>query len=215
MRNINNPISMISTPAINTIMYEDDKYILSQICSNRNGIFQTYYKFSSLSVKQIISKTNLPNRPKLFLKFVSKINIFLVLLGFIFSLRKIFLIASKKNMLPVAAFSIGAGGDIGNLYIYNSVGFYRLTFLSTGSLKKAILKASENLINQKLYAIVKIDSPIIRYLSQLGFSQASKDKTYRFLRRTRPLAFSPFRIIVWKFMAQNYQALYLHLETLK
>ena len=118
-------------------------------------------------------------------------------------------------MLPVAAFSIGAGGDIGNLYIYNSVGFYRLTFLSTGSLKKAILKASENLINQKLYAIVKIDSPIIRYLSQLGFSQASKDKTYRFLRRTRPLAFSPFRIIVWKFMAQNYQALYLHLETLK
>jgi hypothetical protein len=194
--------------------YEDYHFILCDLISNYKGRIRANYVFANLSVSQIVKQVNLSNKSRLVQLFASSMIVPIVFLGSTFFKQKSYILKAEGGTQPIAAFSIGISGEIGNLAIFNPAWFYRLFLLAKCDVKKALFNASKHVQDRKLFAIAKIDSPLSRCLNHIGFSQTPKKDTYYFLCKIRPVLLCPIRLMIWRFMEKEFRAWHLNKEAL-
>jgi hypothetical protein len=207
-------MNVIYSFKFNTPRCTDYNFILCNSLSNYKARIRVNYYFASQSVKQILKHVNMPDSSLLFQNIISLIGIPMVFLGCTFFNQRVFFLKAESHHRPLAALSIGISGEIGNLAIINPSRFYRLIILATNDIKKALFKASMHVRDQRLFAVVKIDSPLSKCLHYLGFSKSSDNDIKHLLCKMRPLLFCPIRLIIWHFMSIKYQAWHLSRGTL-
>ncbi len=166
------------------------------------------YRFTLLSVWQIMTCVFIPQRSRLIQYLVCSLCTPFVFISCSFGLQRVLNVLVGTNQQLVATFSVGRKGVLGNLAILNEKLLFRLVLNYGEECRQSLLEGCKHVKRLSVFAIVKKSHPVARILDILGFAPLEDEFVSSFLWNRKELML----LLIWPLIANWAQVWKLPLE---